>query len=87
MTKEQFNKKFEDLLSDSFVEKYVKEKKDFLLSSGGVDLESMPNDYSFPKEVLCVCLERLMRQLSPIGCEERVARESKKRIKNIKCFI
>jgi hypothetical protein len=33
MTKEEFNEKFESLLSDGFIEKYIREKKDVLLNS------------------------------------------------------
>lgn len=88
MTKEEFNKKFEDLISDGYLEKYIREKKDFLLKCGGIDLGSMPNDYSFPKDVLSVCLERLSILFSPTtGCSYNVQKESKKNKKRIKCFI
>ena len=29
MTKEEFNKKFEDLISEGYLEKYIREKKRF----------------------------------------------------------
>lgn len=87
MTKEQFNERFEALLEDGYIEKFIREKKEHFLLSGAVDLESMPNDYSLAKDVLSVCLERLARQYSAIGCGWNVQRESKKRIKNIRYFI
>lgn len=87
MTKEEFNKKFENLISDGYLEKYIREKKDFLLKCGGIDLESMPNDYSFPTDVLSVILERLSIQYYPTGCSNNVQKESKKNKKRIKCFI
>ena len=83
MTKEQFNEKFEALLEDGYIEKFIREKKDHFLLSGAVDLESSPNDYSLAKDVLSVCLERLARQYSGW----RVQQESKKRIRKIRCFI
>lgn len=88
MTKEEFNKKFDELLSDGYLEKYIKEKKDFLLKCEAIDLENMPNDYSFPKDVLSVCLERLSILFSPTtGCSDYVQRKSKKNKQRIKCFI
>lgn len=87
MTKEEFNKKFEDLLSDGYLEKYIKEKKDFLINCSGINLKSMPNDYSFPKDVLSVILERLSIQYYPTGCSYNIQKESKKNRKRIKCFI
>lgn len=87
MTKEQFNEKFEALLEDGYIEKFIREKKDRFLLSSSVDLESMSNDYSLAKDLLSVCLESLARQYSAIGCGWRVQQESKKRIRKIRCFI
>lgn len=87
MTKEQFDEKFEDIIRDDFVKKFMRERKEFLLKSGAVDLEAIPNNYAFVKDVVSVLFERLSFQYSTVGCSSTVVRESKKRIKNIKHFI
>lgn len=87
MTKEQFNEKFEAIINDGSIKKFMREKKNFLLKSGAVDLERMPDNYAFVKDVVSVLFERLAFQYSTIGCSNTVVRESKKRIKNIKHFI
>lgn len=89
MTKEEFNEKFESLLSDGFIEKYIREKKDVLLNSDEIttDLKNIPDNYLFPKTVLSICLERLSYQFTPIGCSQSIQNEAKKLIKKIKRFI
>lgn len=70
MTKEEFNEKFESIINDGFIEKYMREKKDLLLNYGAINIQELPNDYSFVKDVIVAILERLVVQYSAVGCCE-----------------
>lgn len=87
MTKEEFNEKFESIINDGFIEKYMREKKDLLLNYGAINIQECPNDYSLVKDVIVAILERLAVQYSAVGCSKSIQRESKRRIKRIKFFI
>ena len=80
MTKEQLIEKCNQLFAQ--VTENMPKDLEKLLNSGGVDYESVDNDFILPKKILCAILMEEQFQYKPLVWNDKEFRKNKKEIES-----